>query len=171
MGIDIQPRPASGLSLRRPVLARTRPALAVAALAGLVACDRSPKVSAAPKPPAVTVVAVAQRSVPVYGQYVGQTEAVKTVEVRARVEGFLERQAAPDGATVKAGDLLFTIDPRPYQAALDAAKADLFLAQANLNRQSKLEAKDVTATQDVDTAKASAMRAEAAVAAAAAPSC
>ena len=85
----------------------------IAALSGLVACDRSPEVSAAPKPPAVTVVAVAQRSVPVYGQYVGQTEAVKTVEVRARVEGFIERQVVPDGADVKAGDLLFVIDPRP----------------------------------------------------------
>src|SRR2546430_11168231 len=44
-----------------------------------------------------SVAAVAQRPVPVYGQYVGQTEAVKTVEVRARVEGFIDRQAAPDG--------------------------------------------------------------------------
>ena len=52
------------------------------------------------------MVPVAQRVVPVYGQYVGQTEAVSTVEIRARVEGFLERQVVPDGANVKAGDLL-----------------------------------------------------------------
>lgn len=97
----------------------------MAALTGLAACDRSPQVSAAPKPPAVTVVAVAQRSVPIYGQYVGQVEAVKTVEVRARVEGFIERQVVPDGATVKAGDLLFTIDPRPLEATLRQAEANV----------------------------------------------
>ena len=106
----------------------------VAAMSGLVACDRSPQVGAAPKPPAVTVVAVAQRSVPVYGQYVGQTDAVKTVEVRARVEGFLERQVVPDGADVKAGDLLFTIDPRPFEAALRQAEANVARDSAALRQ-------------------------------------
>jgi len=97
----------------------------IALLLGTAACSRSPEVGAAPKPPSVTVVAVGQRSVPVYGQYVGQTEAVKTVEVRARVEGFIERQVVPDGATVKAGDLLFTIDPRPLEAVLRQAEANV----------------------------------------------
>jgi membrane fusion protein (multidrug efflux system) len=83
-------------------------------------------------PPAVTVVAVAQRRVPVYGQYVGQTEAVKTVEIRARVEGFLEQQAVPDGADVTAGDLLFVIDPRPFRVALDEARAQLARDEARL---------------------------------------
>jgi membrane fusion protein (multidrug efflux system) len=84
------------------------------------------------KPPAVTVVAVAQRPVPVYGQYVGQTEAVKTVEIRARVEGFIEEQAVPDGADVTAGDLLFVIDPRPFRLALAEAKAQLARDEARL---------------------------------------
>jgi RND family efflux transporter MFP subunit len=106
----------------------------IAVLSGLVACDRSPQVSAAPKPPAVTVVAVAQRSVPVYGQYVGQTEAVKTVEVRARVEGFIERQVAADGADVKAGDPLFVIDPRPFEAALRQAEANVARDTAQLRQ-------------------------------------
>ena len=99
--------------------------LALGVVLGLAACDRSPQAGAAPKPPSVTVVAVGQRSVPVYGQYVGQTEAVKTVEVRARVEGFIDRQVAPDGAKVKAGDLLFTIDPRPLEAVLRQAEANV----------------------------------------------
>jgi RND family efflux transporter MFP subunit len=99
-------------------------ALSVLLLA-MAACNRSPEVGAAPKPPTVTVVAVGQRSVPVYGQYVGQTEAVKTVEVRARVEGFIERQVMPDGANVKAGDVLFTIDPRPLEAVLRQAEANV----------------------------------------------
>jgi membrane fusion protein, multidrug efflux system len=80
------------------------------------------------------VVAAAQRSVPVYGQYVGQTEAVKTVEVRARVEGFIERQVVPDGANVKAGDLLFTIDPRPLEAALRQAEANVARDTAALHQ-------------------------------------
>jgi RND family efflux transporter MFP subunit len=106
----------------------------IAVLSGLAACDRSPEVSAGPKPPGVTVVAVAQRSVPVYGQYVGQTEAVKTVEVRARVEGFIERQVAADGADVRAGDLLFVIDPRPFEAALRQAEANVARDTAQLRQ-------------------------------------
>jgi RND family efflux transporter MFP subunit len=94
-------------------------------LFGIAGCNRSPEVGAAPKPPSVTVVAVGQRSVPVYGQYVGQTEAVKTVEVRARVEGFIERQVVPDGANVKVGDVLFTIDRRPLEAVLRQAEANV----------------------------------------------
>ena len=111
-----------------------RASVLLALLAGTAACDRSPQVSAAPKPPAVTVVAVAQRPVPVYGQYVGQTEAVKTVEVRARVEGFIERQVAPDGADVKAGDVLFVIDPRPFEVALRQAEANVARDTAQLRQ-------------------------------------
>jgi len=123
-------RPASGAAFARR-FAGVAPILLVL---GLAACSGSPEVGAAPKPLSVTVVAVGQRSVPVYGQYVGQTEAVKTVEVRARVEGFIERQVAPDGANVKAGDLLFTIDPRPLQAVLRQAEANVARDTAALHQ-------------------------------------
>ncbi len=83
--------------------------------------------------------------------------------MQAQVSGQIVSRDFKDGAYVKKGDLLFTIDKRPYQAALDAAKADNMLAQANLKRQLELQAKDVTATQDLDTAKANAMRTQAAV--------
>jgi membrane fusion protein, multidrug efflux system len=106
--------------------------LAATVWLGLAACSPSPAAVPAPKSPAVTVVAVAQRPVPVYGEYVGQTEAVKTVEVRARVEGFLDQQMVPDGVDVKAGDLLFVIDPRPFRVALDNAKAQLVRDEARL---------------------------------------
>jgi len=106
----------------------------LAILPGLAACQRSPDVGAAPKPPAVTVVAATPRPVPVYGQYVGQTEAVKTVEVRARVEGFIERQAVPDGADVKAGEVLFVIDPRPFEATLRQAEANVARDTAQLRQ-------------------------------------
>jgi RND family efflux transporter MFP subunit len=82
----------------------------------------------------VTVVAAAQRTVPRYGQYVGQTEAVRTVDIRARVEGFLERQVARDGAEVKAGELLFVIDPRPFEAALRQAQATVARDTAQLRQ-------------------------------------
>jgi len=138
----------------------------MAALTALAACDQSPEVNAAPKPPAVTVVAVAQRSVPVYGQYVGQTEAVKTVEVRARVEGFIERQVVPDGATVKAGDLLFTIDPRPLETALRQAEANVARDTAALHQaeaavtQREADVRQAQANIDRDLAQVANARAQ-----------
>src|SRR5437867_11939248 len=71
------------------------------ALAGVDGCARAPEATPAPALPAVIVVPVVEQTVPVYGHYVGQTEAVKTVEIRARVEGFLAQQAVPDGARVR----------------------------------------------------------------------
>lgn len=112
--------------------ARWAAALAATVWLGLAACSRSPEAVPTASPPAVTVVAVAQRPVPVYGQYVGQTEAVQTIEIRARVEGFLDQQVAPDGADVRAGDILFVIDPRPYRVALNDAKAQLARDEARL---------------------------------------
>ena len=112
----------------------TRVLALVAGLLALAACNRSPAANAPAPPPAVTVVTAATHPVPVYGRYVGQTEATKTVDIRARVEGFVERQAAPDGATVKAGDILFVIDPRPYQVALEQAQSNVARDTAQLRQ-------------------------------------
>ncbi len=120
-------------------------------------------------PPTARPVAVARvitKDVPLYLDEIGTCAAYETVQVQAQVSGQIVSRNFKDGADVKKGDLLFTIDQRPYEAALDAAKADNMLAQANLKRQLELQAKDVTAVQDLDTAKANAMRTEAAVAAA-----
>ncbi len=119
---------------KTPLGTRTRVSAVLATAAALVltACSGSPEAVPPPKPVAVTVFAVAQRDVPVFSQYVGQTEAVRTVEVRARVEGFLERQAVADGADVKAGDLLFIIDPQPFRVALNNAKGQLERDKARL---------------------------------------
>jgi RND family efflux transporter MFP subunit len=125
--------------------------LIAAACLVLAACSRSPEAVPPPRPAAVTVAEVIQRAVPVFGQYVGQTEAVTTVEVRARVEGFIERQVAPDGATVKAGDLLFVIDRRPFEATLRQAEANVARDTAQL-RQS--EAALVQREADVQQAQA-----------------
>ena len=120
----------------------------------------------APRERPVSVAKVISKDVPLYLDEIGTCAAYESVQVQAQVSGQIEARHFQDGANVKKGDLLFTIDKRPYEAVLAAAKADLFLAQANWKRQQELQAKDVTARQDLDTAKASAMRAEAAVAAA-----
>jgi RND family efflux transporter MFP subunit len=123
-------------------------ALLVAAL--LTACSR-PEAVPPPPTPAVTVVAVEERSVPVYGHYVGQAEAVRTVEVRARVEGFLERQLMPDGADVKAGERLFVIDSRPFESALRQAQANVARDAAQLRQ---AEAALLQREADVEQARA-----------------
>ena len=117
-----------------------------------------------PRP--VAVATVITKDVPLYLDEIGTCAANESVQVQAQVSGQIVSRDFKDGAYVKKGDLLFMIDQRPYQAALDSAKADNMLAQANLKRQLELKAKDVTATQDLDTAEANAMKTEAAVAAA-----
>ncbi len=123
----------------------------------------------APPPPPPRPVAVAKVltiDVPLYLDEIGTCAANESVKVQAQVSGQIVSRNFKDGADVEKGDVLFTIDKRPYQAALDQAKADDMLAQANLQRQEELKAKGVTASQDLDTAKANAMRTSAAMAAA-----
>lgn len=116
-----------------------------------------------PSPRPVTVAKVVAHDVPLYLDEIGTCAAYESVQVQAQVSGQIVAREFKDGQDVKKGDLLFTIDPRPYQAVLDSAKADLMLAEANLKRQEELRAKAVTAKQDWDTAEASAMKARAAV--------
>jgi RND family efflux transporter MFP subunit len=98
----------------------------------LAACGDSQRVTSAPPPPAVTVAKPVQRTIVDQDEYVGRFVAVDAVEVRARVSGYLERVQFKDGQIVKQGDLLFTIDKRPFQNALDQARANLTLARSNL---------------------------------------
>ena len=85
-----------------------------------------------PPPPAVTVAKPIKRTVFDYDEYVGRFTAINSVEVRARVSGYLEGLHFKDGQMVKQGDLLFTIDKRPFQNTLDQARANLVQAQSNL---------------------------------------
>ncbi|MGH6933112.1 MAG: efflux RND transporter periplasmic adaptor subunit [Dongiaceae bacterium] len=105
------------------------------ALAGLVfllvGCER-PQAAPAPAPPKVTVSRPVVREVIEWDEYTGRLVAVESVEVRARVSGYLQSIHFTDGAIVKKGNLLFVIDPRPYQADLDRATAELKLANARL---------------------------------------
>jgi RND family efflux transporter MFP subunit len=90
-----------------------------------------PKPGAAP-PPKVTVAQPVKRTLSDYDEYVGRFTAVNSVEVRARVSGYLDSVDFKDGQTVKQGDLLFTIDKRPFENALAQARANLTLAKSNL---------------------------------------
>jgi len=99
----------------------------------LAACGESGRQQgSAPPPPAVTVANPVQRAIVDQDEYVGRFVPVDMVEVRARVSGYLDQVHFEDGQLVKQGDVLFTIDKRPFQATLDQARANLELAKANL---------------------------------------
>ena len=126
-------------------------ALAAIALA-LAACSGNSGPPPAPPPPEVGVIKTVAQPVTVYEEYVAQTEAVDTVEIRARVGGILERQAFVDGAKVKKGDLLFVIDPQPFVAAL--AQANHVNSRQVLERIRPLLADKAISQQDLDAAVA-----------------
>jgi RND family efflux transporter MFP subunit len=104
------------------------------ALATLVAsCGERQQQAGAPPPPSVTVAKPIKRTVVDYDEYVGRFTAVNSVEIRARVSGYLDKLHFKDGQIVKQGDLLFTIDKRPFQNTLDQARANLVQAQSNVS--------------------------------------
>ena len=78
-----------------------------------------------PPLPSVIVAPVVQETVAIYGEYVGQTESPRSIELRARVEGFLEKIHFKEGSVVNKGDVLFIIDPRKYRADYHKAKAKI----------------------------------------------
>ena len=86
-----------------------------------------------PPPPQVTFIVVEARSIPVAFDFVGVTEASKVIEIRARVRGFLETREFEEGAMVEEGTRLFQIDPRPFEADLEIARARVAQAEARLN--------------------------------------
>jgi multidrug efflux system membrane fusion protein len=120
------------------------------------------------QPPArpVTVAKAITKDVPIYLDEIGTCAAYETVQVQAQVSGKIIERHFQDGSDVKKGDPLFTIDPRPYQAALDQAKAQSALDQVTLKRQEDLHARKVIAQQDYDTAMANAQKSQAAAEAA-----
>lgn len=117
--------------------------------------------AAQPPPRPVVVAKVMTKDVPLYLDEIGTCAAYETVQVQAQVSGQIVARHFQDGADVKQGDLLFNIDPRPYQAALDQAqgqlgqaKSKLVLDQITLKRQQGLHARNVISPQDLDTAQA-----------------
>jgi membrane fusion protein, multidrug efflux system len=142
--------------------------------AGLVAwamlsagCGK-PASQAAPPPPQVSVETVATKSLPVTTELPGRIDAIRTSEVRARVAGILLKEVYREGSDVKAGEVLFQIDPAPLQATYDGAQAALAKAEANV-KQTKAQADrdeilikiHAVSQSDYDTAASSAAQANA----------
>jgi multidrug efflux system membrane fusion protein len=103
-----------------------------------------------------------QKDVPIYLDGLGTVQAFNTVTVHTRVDGALVQVNFSEGQDVKTGDLLVVVDPKPYQAALDQAKAQAALDEVTLKRQADLRARNVIAQQDYDTAVANAQKSKAA---------
>lgn len=152
-------------------------ALAGACLAvSLTACDSSEdadKTRQVAAGPPVVVAEVVQKTVPIYRDYVAQTDARDTVEIRARVQAFLEAQHFTEGTIVKKDQLLFTLDKREYETKLRQAKAQLDVALARLGKAENderrlrpLAERKAVPQQDYDDAAANLLAAKAAVEAA-----
>ncbi len=105
--------------------------VAIVVASALGGCDSKPT-AAAPPPPPVTVAHPLQKNITEWDEYTGRFQAVETVEIRARVSGFIDQVHVNEGQIVKQGDLLFVIDQRPYKLAVDQAQADVERAQSRL---------------------------------------
>jgi multidrug efflux system membrane fusion protein len=135
---------------------------ASAAAIGFVAFDAGHASDTKPAPQAapntggglpVPVIQVTKKTVPIFLDYVGTTEAIRSVTLQAKATGYLAKQAAPDGSNVKAGDLLYRIDPRDYQAALDQVKAQADKDAAALDYAKVSQARNSTLTKQGWVAK------------------
>lgn len=129
----------------------------------------------APPPPQVSVAQVLERRVKDWDEFTGRLQAVESVEIRPRVSGYIDRVAFTEGSEVKRGDLLFVIDPRPYQADYDRAAADLKryktaldLARIEMVRVQRLKDSGAVSEEELDERKSTLAQAEANVAGSAA---
>ena len=145
--------------------------IASVALTLVAACGKEEKKEAARPPADVTVLTVAPRDVPVSATFVAQTQSSQGVNIQARVSGFLDRRVYTEGAVVKAGQVMFQMDPKPFQAQVDAAaaalqrnEAALEVARANLARTQPLAEQNALSQKDLDDAKGNYEQAAAAVA-------
>jgi multidrug efflux system membrane fusion protein len=119
----------------------------------------------------VPVATIAKKAIPIYLDYSARTESISNIALQAKVSGYIRQQQVPDGTDVKAGDLIYTIDPRDFQAALDQAKAQaqrdaaaLDYARGNLERGSTLAKSGNLAKDTLDQRASAAGQAEAALA-------
>ncbi|SAK45046.1 RND family acriflavine resistance protein A [Caballeronia calidae] len=156
----------------RPMRALRLFAVAATASLALAACKK--QAPEAQKPPVdVTVVTVAAQSTPVDFEFTAQTQSSREVEIRARVDGFLEKRMYTEGSLVSENQVMFLMDKRPFEAALQTAKgslaqqqARLLVTQQNLARVKPLAAMNALSKKDLDDAVGNEKSAEAAVIAA-----
>jgi membrane fusion protein (multidrug efflux system) len=148
-------------------------AAVLAALLTLAACGDKAPPSGPPPAPEVGVVTIATKTLDVPTELPGRVEALRVAQVRARVTGIVQKRLFVEGTDVKEGQVLFQIDPAPYKAAIDSARAALAKAQANelqatglLNRYKPLREANAISQQDFVNATSSAAQASADVASA-----
>jgi len=136
----------------------------LSALALLPGCKPKAAAPAAPAaPPEVEVQRPLQRDEPIYGEWVGALDGFENAQVRAQVSGYLIKRPYTEGSAVKAGDVLFEVDSRPFRIALEQAKANAEKAEADFRRQSELAKEQVAAKQELDNAVAARATAHAAL--------
>jgi len=152
-------------------VAAPRPLPVLLILGALVACKEPPPPP--PPPPEVVVQPVDVRNTPVQAEFTGEIRGGEDVEVRARVAGYLQSQNYDEGTVVRKGQLLFVIDPKPFEATVARARADMAQAQAlhnraeiQVNRLRPLVADNAVSQQDLDNAVASEEASRASMAAA-----
>lgn len=133
--------------------------LLVLILLGLAGCGGKPPEQGGAAPPEVTVHRIVARDTPVTFEFVAKTESSRRVEIRSRVEGFLEKRLYTEGSLVEAGQPLFQMDTKPFEAALQAARAELAqqqarleTAKANLDRVRPLAKQNAVAQKELDDA-------------------
>lgn len=133
--------------------------LAVGLLAGCKERATAPR--AEPKPPTVVVATVQTRDVPVTYEFIGQTDATRRVEIRARVPGFVIAREYSEGGSIREGDILYRLDPKPFEADLEVARAEMDQARAeqksaesDVARFTELLAADAGSQKELDDAVA-----------------
>src|SRR6266478_4470927 len=135
-------------------------AFSIAVVFSLSGCEKKTVHTEAPPPPEVLVTEVVKADVPTVGEWVGTLDGEQNAEIRARVTGYLQKRDYQEGSYVKEGDLLFEIDPRPFEAALDEAKSQLDQAkaiqlatEADFERSQELFDKKVISVQEFENKK------------------
>ena len=143
--------PVSGI-LRQSIFCGASLALLLAA-----GCGKEQKSQQPPPPPTVEVIEVIRKDVPIYREWVGAVDGLVNATIRTQVTGYLVKQSYMEGEVVREGQVLFEIDPRTFQAAVDAAKASLAQAEArwttakaNLDRIRPLAEKNAVSKKDLD---------------------
>ena len=134
--------------------------LPILALLAASCAPPSPPAAVQFPPPQVTTLTVAPQDIPITLEYLGKTEASREVDVRARVQGYIASRDFVEGALVKAGDLLYTIDPKPLLAQAQVANAEVAIAKARLEQANRevarlapLAGTDAVTKKDIDDAK------------------
>lgn len=147
-----------------------RPLLGLSALLMMLACNRAPPPAVDATPPPVSVAAAIEREITLTDEFPGQIEALETVAIQARVNGYLQSIHFKPGTEIKRGDLLFVIDPRPFaarlvkvEATLANSHAQLALAKAELKRQTDMLETHATSEREFEAATAAVQSLEAGI--------